>query len=175
MAKAQAEGCPCGGPLHRADFPRSPCRLPSEMLTDGKVKRFSLCCSRDNCRHRVTPPSVRFLGRRVYCAAVVVLVTAMQHGLTPARVSDLREEFGVSWATVARWRQWWLKLFTVSPVWKELRGRLLPPVDESRLPASWMERYVGLAEEAQVRRVLGELLPLTTGSTRWKAGFSVVV
>jgi hypothetical protein len=34
---------------------------------------------------------------------------------------------------------------------------------------------VGLAEEAQVRRVLGELLPLTTGSTRWKAGFSVVV
>jgi hypothetical protein len=34
---------------------------------------------------------VRYLGRRVYLGAVVVLITAMQAGLTPARVARLRE------------------------------------------------------------------------------------
>jgi len=31
--------------------------------------RFSFCCARDGCRTRKTPPSFRFLGRKVYLAA----------------------------------------------------------------------------------------------------------
>jgi hypothetical protein len=46
---------------------------------------LSLCCSRDGCRRRMTPPSVRFLGRRVYLGAVLVLVSAMQQGSLPGR------------------------------------------------------------------------------------------
>ena len=40
-------------------------------------RRFSLCCGREGCRHRATPPSVRFLGRRVYVGAVVIVASAI--------------------------------------------------------------------------------------------------
>jgi len=39
---------------------------------------------------------VRYLGRRVYLGAVVVLVTAMIGGLTATRVARLRQWLGVS-------------------------------------------------------------------------------
>lgn len=57
-------------------------------------KRLSFCCARPGCRRRVTPPSVRFLGRRLYVAAVVVLVTAMAPGVTPKRAAYLGELAG---------------------------------------------------------------------------------
>ena len=34
----------------------------SPALAEAFGRRFSLCCGRDGCRHRATPPSVRFLG-----------------------------------------------------------------------------------------------------------------
>ena len=37
-------------------------------------QRFSFCCAADGCRKRTTPPSLRFLGRKVYLATVVTLV-----------------------------------------------------------------------------------------------------
>ncbi len=73
--------------------------------------RFSLCCAREGCRRRHTPPSVRFMGRRVYAGLVVVLVSAMIHGLKPERVQLLREALGIDRRTLERWRQWWLGLF----------------------------------------------------------------
>jgi hypothetical protein len=36
----------------------------------------------DGCRSRTTPPSLRFLGRKVYLATIVVLVSMMQYGVT---------------------------------------------------------------------------------------------
>lgn len=50
---------------------------------------MSLCCAR--CRKRRTPPSVRFLGRRVYLAAVVVLACVLRQGPTRWRVARLRD------------------------------------------------------------------------------------
>jgi hypothetical protein len=35
-------------------------------------QRFSFCCAVDGCRSRATPPSLRFLGPKVYIAAIVV-------------------------------------------------------------------------------------------------------
>ena len=51
--------------------------------------RFSFCCSRDGCRKRKTPPSLRFLGRKVYVAAMVVLIAIMREGATAMRMRQL--------------------------------------------------------------------------------------
>src|SRR2546422_359688 len=64
--EAHAAGCPdCGGRLHCGDFPRKPRGAKVELGAEYD-RRFSFCCATDGCRHRVTPPSVRFLGRKVY-------------------------------------------------------------------------------------------------------------
>ena len=72
------KGCACGGRLHRANYPRKP--RGADDLPPDYACRFSFCCACDGCRKRVTPPSVRFLGRKVYLFAVVVLVSAMRQG-----------------------------------------------------------------------------------------------
>ena len=65
--QVQAGGCPhCGGPLHRASYPRKPRGVPHRQLDERYRRRHSFCCAADGCRRRCTPPSVRFLGRRVY-------------------------------------------------------------------------------------------------------------
>jgi hypothetical protein len=86
------KACRCGGRLHRANYPRKP-RGVDDLPADY-AWRFSFCCARDGCRKRVTPPSVRFLGRKVYLFAVVVLVSAMRQGPSPRRVRQLTQLFG---------------------------------------------------------------------------------
>ncbi len=60
------EGCThCGGRLHFACYPRKPRGM--RCARDGRYDtRLSFCCANDGCRRRCTPPSVRFLGRKVY-------------------------------------------------------------------------------------------------------------
>ena len=148
----------CVGKLHRADYDRKP-RSGSTLIE--WVLRHSFCCDQDGCRKRHTPPSVRFLGRRVYSGVVVVLVSAARHGLTPARLRVLREALGIDRRTVERWRQWWLETFVQSPFWKQARARLLPGLGEQSLPLS-----LGLAfaihRPGQLLALLEFLCPLTT-------------
>ena len=91
----------CGGRLHSANYPRKPRGLPKGQ---DWPRRFSFCCARDGCRRRATPPSVRFLGRRVYAGFVFVLLSAMRHGLSPQRVQSLRASTGAHRRTLERWR-----------------------------------------------------------------------
>jgi hypothetical protein len=105
---------------------------------------------------------LRFLGRKVYLAAVVTLVSAMQHGAKAAR-RQLSDLLGVSRRTVARWRDWWLSVFTAGPFWKMASAAFMPPADPACLPLSLLDRFIGSAEE----RLLGFLrllMPLTGGS-----------
>jgi hypothetical protein len=166
----QAAGCPCGGPLHVADYPRKP-RGGSAKLPDGYERRLSLCCARERCRKRATPPSLRFLGRRVYLAAVVVLASAMRHGLSARRVAELRALIGVSRRTLERWRRWWLEWFAVTPLWNALRGRLAAPVDLTRLPVSLLERFSGEPGEQLVAllRQLSRLSVTSSSACRYRA------
>jgi hypothetical protein len=68
-------------------------------------QRFSFCCAVDGCRSRATPPSLRFLGRKVYLATIVVLASMMQHGVTERRMRQLTEAVGIDRRTVVRWRE----------------------------------------------------------------------
>ena len=124
--QVQAGGCLyCGGKLHRGNYPRKPRGGPPEVM-DGWAQRASFCCEREGCRKRHTPPSVRFLGRKVYVGVVVVLVAAMMHGANPRRVGQLQEALGIDARTLKRWRQWWLERFVHKSFWKAHRARFLP-------------------------------------------------
>lgn len=160
-ARVRAGGCRCGGRLHSAKFPRKPRGCPVDLK--GYDYRLSFCCEREGCRSRMTPPSLRFLGRRVYLGAVVVLVSAMMRGLTSWRVAKLCRLLGVDRRTLERWRRWWQEVFPSTPLWRDARSRFMPPVTEAELPASLLE---GFEEErrTQLVGVLKLLLPLTTSS-----------
>jgi hypothetical protein len=84
IARRVAEaGCQhCGGPLHRADYERKPRGAHLAVAGEAFRTRFSLCCGTEGCRKRALPPSVRFLGHRVYLEAVVLIasVLALVHG-----------------------------------------------------------------------------------------------
>jgi hypothetical protein len=56
--------------------------------------------------HARTPPSSRFLGRKVYLATMVVLIAIMREGATAARMRRLSGLLGVDRRTVERWRAW---------------------------------------------------------------------
>jgi hypothetical protein len=132
----------CGGALHSACYPRKPrgraCRLGPE-----HDRRFSFCCAVDGCRSRATPPSLRFLGRKVYLAAIVVLVAMLRHGVTTSRIDRLSQAVGVDRRTVERWRVWWRERFPATPFWQVARAAFMPPIDRERLPASLLERFTG--------------------------------
>ena len=86
-AKVAAEGCRhCGGPLHRGDYGRKPRGGLLGVAGESLLRRFSLCCGREGCRRRATPPSVRFLGRRVYLGGVVILASVIASMASSARL-----------------------------------------------------------------------------------------
>lgn len=159
-AGARAGRClECDGRLDSANYPRKS-RGGTKFPEDYETK-FSFCCSAEGCRARNTPPSVRFLGRRVYLGAVVVLACALQQGATPVRASRLRELLGVSLRTLARWRAWWRTAFVESAFWKEARAFLSPAMDEGSFPLSLLERF-GSDEEDRLAALLRFVRPLST-------------
>lgn len=150
----------CGGVLHSARFRRKPRGAPAGLEEDYE-QRLSFCCAAELCRKRTTPPSFRFLGRKVFPGIAVVLVAAMQRGTAAAR--ELAALTGVSRRTVARWREWWRRAFVASPFWATARAAFMPPLDEARLPASLIARFEG-GEAARLIALLRLLLPITGGA-----------
>ena len=162
--EVQAAGCPhCGGVLHSARYPRKPRGL-REVLDAHYTTRLSFCCAA--CRRRTTPPSVRFLGRKVYLGVFIVLVTALAHGLTTHRRTLLIKQLDLWPQTIARWRRWWRETFAASRCWQALRGGFLPPVDPARLPDTLLERLQGGALSQRLYRLLWLIAPLTTALAR---------
>ena len=139
-ASAWQVGCPCGGRLHRADYPRKPQGGPKGLPREC-MYRLSFCCNREGCRKRVTPQSVRFLGRKVYFAAVIVLVAAMRQGPTPRRVRELTRLFDVDSRTIARWRGFWREEFPQTAFWKVERGQLALLVELGELPLTLLRAF----------------------------------
>ena len=115
-APTREQACPCGGRLHSANYRRKP-RGGGDQLPEDYGYRLSFCCDREGCRKRATPPSVRFLGRKVYLfGVVVILVAAMRQGPSPQRVRELSRLFGADRRTIARWQVFWRERFPQTAV-----------------------------------------------------------
>jgi hypothetical protein len=139
--ETRKQGCPCGGRLHSANYQRKPRGTPSQ-LPEPQRLRLSFCCDRDGCRKRATPRSVRFLGRKVYLAAIVILVSAMRQGPTPRRISELSKRFGADESTIARWQIFWREHFPQTPFWKVARAGLVTLGEIVSLPYSLVDTFL---------------------------------
>lgn len=95
--RLKGKQCPhCGSPLDTSNYPRKVRGMGS-----ADELRFSLCCRMEGCRRRLTPPSLRFLGRKVHAAWRVVMIQAFRElqGFEPE----------IARQTLARWRNFWLR------------------------------------------------------------------
>jgi hypothetical protein len=162
--EVRARGCDCGGVLHSARYPRKPRGLRSA-LNESYESRLSFCCAVDGCRRRRTPPSVRFLGRKVYLGVIVVLITALHHGLTETRRRQLIEELDVPAQTLWRWRRWWREQLVATRCWRALAGQFIPPIATDNLPGSLLQRLTGRAVSERLVRLLALLCPVTTATS----------
>jgi len=162
-ARVAAAACPeCGGPLHAGNFRRKPRGGLLGVAGEACTLRFSLCCGREGCRRRSTPPSVRFLGRRVYVGAVVILASVV--AMACATAAAVRRATGIPPRTARRWAHWWCDTFPGTPVFAAISARLVPAIAREQLPVSLLERLPG-APEARIPGLLAWLAPLTTTST----------
>jgi hypothetical protein len=162
IAAAVAAGCcpACGGPLHQGNYMRKPRGGLLAVAGEDCMIRFSLCCGVEGCRKRATPPSVRFLGRRVYLGAVVIVGSIFARALKVAE--QFRQSSGVPARTTRRWLAWWRGPFITTEVFLAACDRMVG-VDVEALPASIVARFPGSPAE-KVRTMLAMLAPLTTGS-----------
>lgn len=165
----QIQGLPCRrcqGPLHAGNYGRKPRGLPAGL--EGLVQpefsvRWSLCCG--HCRRRTTPPSVRFLGRKVYVGFVVFL--AVVRGLARYGVGRAEDAIAqVPRRTVRRWAGWWSGGFAELRFWQAEGGRFAEPVARERLPGSLLERFSGPVA-AKLLHALCFVAPITTETASW--------
>lgn len=163
-AEVRSKPCQyCGGLLHSARYPRKP-RGPRHCLSDDYDSRLSFCCAQEGCRRRTTPPSVRFLGRKVHLGVVIILVTALNHGLSHRRRQRLFDQLDINPQTFYRWLRWWREVFPSSRCWQSARGYFIPPVDSVELPGSLLRRFTGNGLKQRLCQFLQLLLPLTSTS-----------
>jgi hypothetical protein len=139
--------CPCGGPLHVGNYPRKPRGGPAG-LPEGYEIRFSFCCGREGCRRRMTPPSVRFMGRRWYVAVAMLVTSALSLAPHARPYLALRrwQEGRPAVRTVERWRTWWRDRFSRTAFWQANRGRFSLPPNPSRLPLALVKHFDDLVD-----------------------------
>jgi hypothetical protein len=164
-----AGGCErCGGPLHRSDYQRKPRGGLIATAGEAFTKRASLCCGREGCRKRSLPPSLRFLGGRVYLEMVVLIATVQAMLARTRRAAS--EITGVPARTLRRWQAWWTDDFPKRLEWTVMRSLFAPPPPEERaLPRSLLERFAADLSDVPMADPVLELAarwlaPVTTRS-----------
>ncbi len=168
VKEAAAKECRhCGGRLHRGDYDRKPRGGAIAAQGEEFVRRFGLCCGRRGCRRRVLPPSVRFLGRRVYLEAAILVVCAGTLLAGAARAAARTAQIPVR--TMRRWSRWWRTVFPRTALWRAEHGRFPPPAPAvDRLPGSLLERFSPAGGDAATTLAGAAwwLRPLSTSSLR---------
>jgi hypothetical protein len=160
--RVHRSGCPqCGGPLDRGDYPRKP-RGELGEAAGSYERRRSFCCRVDGCRKRATPASLRFFGRKVYFAVLVIAASARARSMRLTGRGRARQVDGVPTRTVRRWLDWWQTVFALGAFWSEAKGLFGTPVDASELPVSLLERF-GIGNVA-IEKLLRFTAPITTES-----------
>ena len=149
--KEKAKGCRCGGRLDSCNYQRKPRGIPLHLVEEAFFIFFSLCCS--TCRKRTRPPSVRFLGRKVYWGPIFVLAAVLlEKGKSPKKL------FGMSNPTLKRWRLYWKEGFSKTDFWKEKKSFFKEPI-ECCCFATGLFHYYFLQEiKEKTKRALTALL-----------------
>lgn len=109
------------------------------------------------CDLRATPPSVRFLGRRVYVAVVLILSSPPDS----ASAGLVRSLMGVSRRTLLRWHRWWTQESRRTRLWRSVRSRFIPPFALAQLPQSLLDRFYAKAPTVRWAQALRLLSPLS--------------
>lgn len=161
----------CHGNLHQSHYPRKPRGVPSG-THDAYAIRFSYCCGNEGCRKRFTPPSMRFLSRKVYSSVVIFLVFLLKSKADESKVEELNWLLGtdLSVETVRRWRHFWLKEVSQSRIWK------IAAFSHSMaqtLPVSLLNKFKQ-ALNTPLEMALKWILPLTAGIHLFDVPFRLV-
>ena len=152
----------CGGVLHSARYRRKPRGLPAGLGEEYR-QRFSFCCAVRECRRRKTVRSLRFLGPKVYAAAIVVLVSALRvrgaagWPAAPARAGGREPAHHHALAPLV------VRDVPGAPVLAKRACELRYPGIADALPASLLERFSG-DPATQLLAALRFLGPLTGGA-----------
>jgi len=134
--------CPfCGGPLHFANYLRKPRGEPDGVPEECFI-RFSLCCGTEGCRHRVMPPSCRFMGRKVYWHVVILIILSDWQHKAATNIFNLSKLFDVSRNTVTRWIAFYQDIFPSSPQWQLIRGQVAASIKNNELPANLVNYFL---------------------------------
>ena len=140
LALEQDRPCPhCGGKLDRADFMRKP--RGSILGPEDDLRRFSLCCREDGCRKRLTPKSVRFMGRKVFLGFYILLVSSLPKKKENSQIDELGKKLLVSHQTLKRWVMYWRKDFSKSVFWLREQGLFNPPFEGDNFATILMSRF----------------------------------
>lgn len=159
--QTRVAGCGyCEGPLSVGHYERKPRGALLAGAGEEFSRRFSYCCSREGCRRRATPPSVRFLGRKVYLEGAIIIACALVP-LIEDRARAIRIATGIAARTVRRWLTWWQTVFAASAIFTELRGRA-PGIAVEALPGSMLALFAGASAEERLEQALRFMSPLTT-------------
>ncbi len=165
--------CPlCFGNLNQSNFPRKPRGVPEDTDPDYHI-RFSLCCSTDGCRKRFTPPSMRFLSRKVYSSVVIILIFLLKPETDESRLEAINTLLGttLSVETLRRWRHFWTKDVPQTQTWKRLA---FSSVHAQNLPVSLLALFETTVEQALIMG-LKLILPLTAGEHLFDVPFYLKV
>ena len=172
--RIRAQRCPSdGGRLDVANYPRKVRGLSADADDGGGYAvRLSFCCAVDGCRRRATPPSVRFLGRRVYAAVVVILASCSPkiavESSPPASPPPTRQ-------TLGRWRSFWREKLASSAMYIEfVASRMAAPIAHPDLPDALLEQFAGDVAK-RLESMLRLLAPWTTISVPPESARSVMV
>jgi hypothetical protein len=153
--------CPkCFGNLNQSNFPRKPRGVPEGTHPDYSI-RFSYCCGVEGCRKRLTPPSMRFLSRKVYSSVVIILIFLLKPETDESRIEVLNRLLGtqLSVETLRRWRHFWTKDIPQTHTWKRLP---LHQILSQSLPVSLLSLFHKTGEQSLLMG-LKLILPLTAG------------
>lgn len=160
-------GCPhCGGRLDQADYPRKPRGGVVALAGESVDRRTSFCCAVEGCRRRATPPSLVFLGRRVYLG-LVVLCESVRAAADCFRPIPARR-------TARRWLSWFRFDLPKTDVFQAACGLFSPPPDMATLPGSLISCFSGGAEPTSETwaAVLAFLSPLGASPALSRAGWA---
>jgi len=112
------EPCPhCGSPVAKSFYFRV---LKSIGGVKSKSLFYSLCCTKEGCRKRCRPPSLRWLGRSTTAIPLHMIAEfLMSQDKSPGdMLVELSQLVGVCCRTLFRWRQTWREKFCEKALWK---------------------------------------------------------